>query len=294
MTPLAEIQWHIASMDELLDIVGAMRSLAGVRVQEAQRALPGIRSYADSMAAAIRGALLLLSEPLPETHEHRGHRALILCAAEHGFVGGFNERLIEAAEAVLSPSDLLFVLGARGAALAFERGRKVVWTRPMATRLAGTPDVINRLTNELYKRIIQGEISRVEVVFSRYHQRVAPTIERRLLLPLDATALSAKQPSQPALHNLEPRLLLEKLMAEYVFALLTEAAVESIASENAARFAAMESAHDNVTKELSALRQNARQARQTEITSELLDLITGAEAMQIETGGRSPRGIKQL
>ena len=67
-------------------------------------------------------------------------------------------------------------------------------------------------------------------------------------------------------------------MAEYVFALLTGAAVESIASENAARFAAMESARDNVTKKLSQLRQTARQARQSEITSELLDLITGAEA----------------
>jgi F-type H+-transporting ATPase subunit gamma len=292
MTPLAEIQWHIASMDELLDIVGAMRSLAGVRVQEAQRALPGIRSYAASMAAAIRGALLLLTEPMPETHQHRGHRALILCAAEHGFVGGFNERLIEAAEAVLRPSDLLFVLGSRGATLAIERGRKVVWTRPMATRLAGTPDAIDRLTNELYRRIIRGEISRVEVMFSRYHQGVASTIERRLLLPLDGPALSAKQPSQAPLHNLEPRLLLEKLMAEYVFALLTEAAVESTASENAARFAAMESAHDNVTRKLSTLRQSAHQARQTEITSELLDLITGTEAMQIETGGRSPRGIR--
>jgi len=69
-------------------------------------------------------------------------------------------------------------------------------------------------------------------------------------------------------------------MAEYVFALLTEAAVESIASENAARFAAMESAHENVSKKLAGLQENAHQARQTEITSELLDLMTGAEAMQ--------------
>jgi F-type H+-transporting ATPase subunit gamma len=70
-------------------------------------------------------------------------------------------------------------------------------------------------------------------------------------------------------------------MAEYLFALLMEAAVESIASENAARFAAMESAHDNVSKKLSRLRQDARQARQSEITAELLDLITGAEALTV-------------
>ena len=47
MTRLAELRGQIASMDELLDIVGAMRSLAGMRLQEAQRALPGIRRYAE-------------------------------------------------------------------------------------------------------------------------------------------------------------------------------------------------------------------------------------------------------
>lgn len=93
MTRLAEIQGHIASMSELLDIVGAMRSLAGMRVQEAQRALPGIRRYADAMAEAIGGGLLLTPSPASETPPDRRRRALVLCAAEHGFVGGFNEQL---------------------------------------------------------------------------------------------------------------------------------------------------------------------------------------------------------
>jgi F-type H+-transporting ATPase subunit gamma len=280
MTRLSEIQSHITSMDELLDIVGAMRSLAGMRVQESQHALPGIRSYAESMASAIGSALLLMPEPSRNEHGDHGRRALILCMAEHGFVGGFNERMLEAAETTLKSPDLLFVLGSRGAALAFERGRKIAWTRSMATRLAGAPDAVNRLTSELYARIARGEVARIEVMFSRYRQGATSTIERRLLLPLDTAALSAKQARQVPLHNLPPRPLLEKLMAEYVFALLTEAAVESIASENAARFAAMESARDNVGKKLAGLQENARQARQTEITSELLDLMTGAEAMQ--------------
>jgi F-type H+-transporting ATPase subunit gamma len=61
-------------------------------------------------------------------------------------------------------------------------------------------------------------------------------------------------------------LLLAKLIADYVFAILTEAALKSLASENAARFAAMGSAHDNVSKKLDELRQHARLARQSEIT----------------------------
>jgi len=280
MTRLADIQRRMAGMQELGNIVGAMRSLAGMRLQETQLALPGIRRYGESMAQAVGAALLLMPVPEVASRTHRGgSRAIILCTAEQGFVGGFNERLLEAALAVLESHDQFFVLGSRGAGLAFERGQHVSWSRALPTRVASVSDSINALTRSLYRRIARGEISRVEVMFGRYHQGRSSSIERRLLLPLDSESLVLLQPRQPGLHNLRPDLLLEKLVEEYVFALLIEAAVESIASENAARFAAMEAAHDNVLKRLSELSQEARVARQSEITSELLDLIVGAEAL---------------
>lgn len=282
MTRLAEIQARIGSMDELRDIVGAMRSLAGMRMQEAQHALTSVRRYAEAMATGLASTLPLMAGSMHEAPADRGRRALVLCTAEHGFVGGFNELLAEAAEAALEPGDALFVLGTRGAALALERRWPMVWTRPMATRLAGTSETVRLLSAELYTRIASVEISRVEVMFARTRQSGTPVVTRTLLLPLDLASLEAKQPRQPPLHNLKPIPLHEKLMVEYVFALLTEAAVESIASENAARFAAMQSAHDNVSKKLGKLRQEERVARQDEITTELLDLVIGAEALRSE------------
>ncbi|MGC1860996.1 MAG: F0F1 ATP synthase subunit gamma [Methylocystis sp.] len=282
MTRLAEIQAKIGSISELRDIVGAMRSLASMRLQESQRALPGIRSYGEAVAAGLASTLLLMREPEPSRAVAWERRALVLCAAEHGFVGGFNERLLAQAAAWLNPQDALLILGGRGAALATERLQRPTWTYPMATRCAGAPETVRRLLDELYGRIARGDISRVDVMFARYRQGSTPAIETRLLLPLDVALLSAKQPRQPPLHNLRPIPLHEKLMTEYVFALLIEAAVESIASENAARFTAMESAHDNVSKKLEQLGQEACQARQSEITTELIDLVTGAEAQSIE------------
>jgi F-type H+-transporting ATPase subunit gamma len=278
MTRLAEINGHIGSMASLREVIGAMRSLAGMRVQESQHALPGVRRYAHSVAEAI-GAALLLVPGAPQVPAGRGRRALILCAGEHGFVGAFNERLLEATGTRLEPTDLLFMIGSRGAAIASERGWKLAWTHPMASRVSGVPEVIDSLTHELYMRIVRGEIGRIELVSSRYRQGVAANIEHRLLLPLDTAALALTQPRQAPLHNLGSTQLLEALMAEYVFALLTEAAVESIGSENAARLAAMEAAHDNVEKKLDELQLAAREARQGEITEELLDLIAGAEAL---------------
>jgi F-type H+-transporting ATPase subunit gamma len=281
---LAEIESHIGSMVELREIVSAMRSLASMRVQDAQRMLPGIRRYAEIMAASIGAALLLIPEPRPIRGTARGRRALVLCTAEHGFVGGFNERMLDAGKASLGPDDALLVLGSRGAAAVQERGWPTAWTHSMATRPEGAPETTRRLTTELFRGIAAGELTRIEIIFAR-HRHGGATIEQHLVFPVDPASLAVARLPQPPLHNLPPSELLEKLVADYVFALLTEAAVESLASENAARFAAMQSAHDNVSKKLEQLWQNARQARQAEITTELLDLVAGTQAQE---PGNSP------
>jgi F-type H+-transporting ATPase subunit gamma len=280
MTRLAEIESHIGNMVELREIVGAMRSLASMRVQEAQHTLPGIRSYAQTMATGIGAALLLMPEPRATFGREQGRQALVLCTAEHGFVGAFNEHLLDAARASIAAGDLLFILGTRGGAAAEGRDWATAWAQSMATRPAGVPETIRALTAELYRRIGAGDVAQVAVMFARHRQTSGMTIERRLLLPVDPASLAPARWRQPPLHNLSPDDLLQKLIADYVFALLTEAAVESLASENAARFAAMQSAHDNVARKVEELRQEARQARQTEITAELLDLVTGVEAQK--------------
>jgi F-type H+-transporting ATPase subunit gamma len=288
MRRLADIESHIGSMSALSDIVGAMRALASMRIEEAHRALPGVRRYAEAMAAAIGSTLLLLPERTDGARQIGRRRALVLCAAEHGFVGGFNERLLAAADTVLGRRDLLFVLGSRGAALARERGRAIAWTQPMPTRLESAPEAVRHLTADLYPRIARGEVTQAEAMFARYRQGSAATVERRPLFPLDFTAFAVEPQHLPPLHNLTPAALLEKLVGEYIFALLTEAATESLASENAARFGAMEAAHRNVANKLEELRREAHQVRQDEITTELLDVVTGAEAIQGATAGPCP------
>jgi F-type H+-transporting ATPase subunit gamma len=155
----------------------------------------------------------------------------------------------------------------------------MLWAYPMATRPEGVPETIRHLTAELYGWIARGDLARIEVVFARHRQSTGTTIERNLLFPVDLTSFALTQRRLPPLHNLPSPTLLEKLIADYIFGLLTEAAIEALASENAARFAAMDSAHDNVSKKLEELRQEARQARQDEITTELLDLVTGTQAL---------------
>ena len=324
---LAEIERHVASMEELQRIVGAMRAIASMRMQEAVRALESVREYGDALAEAIHDAVAIAAE---ETHlidgggdssrhadatrvsaRRTARRAIVLFASEHGFVGGFNQRLLEAVESELTAMDTLMIVGSRGAAFAAERGRAATWSHPLATRLAGISETVRLLEEALLPRITRDEIVWAEVVFSRRRPSGEVAIERRRLFPLElgaaasgrhrrrrgllgpswasplrgreALARSALQIAPgdlvAPLHDLPAPDLLEKLTAEYMLAQLTEAATEALAAENAARFAAMESARDNVGRKLETLRLDASRARQEEVTTELLDLITGQQAL---------------
>lgn len=287
---LAEIEGRIANLTELSRIVGAMRSIASMRVQEATSALSSVRDYAGQLADGVRDALALAEElpTLPARSArpvrlgpHEERRVLVLYMSEHGFVGGFNERLMEAAESDLDASDTLLILGGRGAAHAEERGHHGAWSAPMATRLASIPESVRRLQAKLYPLIASGEIKRVDVIFGRYRRGVVADIERLRLFPLEFLDEQASDRSVVApLHDIPAAQLLERLTAEYLVAQLTEAATESLAAENGARFAAMEAASDNVSRKLEGLRLESSRARQEEVTTELLDLVTGEQALR--------------
>ena len=259
---LAEIERHVASMEELQRIVGAMRAIASMRMQEAVRALASVREYGNAVAQALHDALAIGSEearhgngasPADATAvpaRSTGRRAIVLFASEHGFVGGFNQRLIEVIESDIGANDVLIVVGSRGAAFAAERGHSAAWLHPLATRLAGIPETVRLLEQGLLPQIAREQIGRAEVVFSRYRRSGELAIERHRLFPVQLAAARGTRRGLVPLHDLPVPVLLEKLTAEYMLAQLTEAATEALAAENAARFAAMESARDNVGRKL--------------------------------------------
>jgi F-type H+-transporting ATPase subunit gamma len=317
---LVELERRLASLDELQRIVDAMRSIASMRVQEAARSLSSVRAYGMALEQAVRESLAIAIEqyrfragaPFPGgvgleagrparrlplgqgMRSGRARRALVVLTSEHGFVGAFNERLLDAAASEMSaaqgPAPLLMILGSRGAALAQDRDLNAAWTGPMATRLASIPETVRNLQERLYPLIASGAIARARVMFGRYQRTGAGSIEARSLFPLelaDGALRGAGEVGSPAgllakvppLHHLAASDLLEGLTAEYLLARLTEATIESLASENGARFAAMDSAHENVGRKLEQYRLAASRARQEEVTTELMDLVTGAQAV---------------
>jgi F-type H+-transporting ATPase subunit gamma len=279
MEELTRLRSRIDSISELLSVVHTMRALSAVRMRQANESLAGSREYAEVIGVAFADALALL-EPewqLPRPQGRGGHGLLVFCS-EHGFVGALNEVLIDHASAALDGGKL-FMVGTRGTLVASERGIEVSWQLPMTTRRDGIPVVARKIAAELYRRFEREEIDALDLVFARTSGVGSWTIEQQSLLPLDPEAFPVSQPNIPPLHYLPAGQLVERLAEEYFFAELTHGAMEALAGENTARVAAMGAAHDNIERKLDELRHAEANLRQEGITTELIDVITGSEAL---------------
>jgi F-type H+-transporting ATPase subunit gamma len=276
---LADVVTQIRNVQQLAAVVTAMRGIAASRAQQGRSLLAGIEAYTEVISGAIGQALSLMPTDGSAPAQSRAtERGLILFCAEQGFAGAFSERVLDAAMPDLERATT-FLIGTRGAAVANERGIRLAWTAPMATHVRAIPSFANRLADALYGRVADGTIARVDVVFSRSVPGGGIEIDRHSLLPIDLSRFARPIQSQPPLSTLAPRRLLERLATEYVYAQLCKAAMHAFAAENEARMMAMASAKTNIESKLAGLLQREHQLRQEEITTEIVELAAGAEAL---------------
>jgi F-type H+-transporting ATPase subunit gamma len=278
MSALSETQARIDSIAKLGAVVGAMRGIAATHVGKARAAMAGYQAYAKVVAAGLARAALIEEPEHSGLTPSQGDTGVIVFAAEHGFAGAFAERVLDATK--LPHRHRLFVAGARGLALAEQRGLSVHWSTPMASQVAAVEAVARRLADALYAQFAEGRLTRAEVVHARPIGAADFTIAQRSLLPVDLDEIGAPLASSPPLVNLAPRKLVELLVGEYIFAELALAALESFASENAARLATMESARLNIDLKLEELEGRERLLRQEQITAEVQDVVAGALASE--------------
>ncbi|MGO9607249.1 MAG: F0F1 ATP synthase subunit gamma [Candidatus Binataceae bacterium] len=278
-----EIATRVTSLNELLEIVAAIRAMAASQMQQALRSLEAIRDYSEEIREALsEAATLLPTDGVVESTPRPNKSGLVVFCAEHGLCGGFNEHPLRTAERARAASDgeiVLIVVGTRGAQICRERGLNPDLTLPMATHCAGVTGAARRVAAELYRMFSERGIAGVEVVYAQHAGAELARIERHRLLPLEVP-VAEKTPTQlPPLINLQPRRLFDDIVGEYFFAMLENAAMQSFFSENETRFRTMEAAHQNIENKSGDLAKLMQRLRQESVTTEILDLISGSAAL---------------
>lgn len=275
---LAEIEARSATARQLDAVIGAMRGIAAARSREAQRRLPGIRSSAATVGAAIGAVLTHGKEPVAHASgPDHGARIVITLCSEQGFVGSFNEQILDYARARLAcrPCELLLV-GTRGQIVAKERHLAFTWSSPAASHADDVSSLARRITDTLYVHLGNRPVDRVSVVHALPGVATASEIVEHYLIPFDFSRFQVSECAYPPLLTLPVERLLAGLVEAYVFVEIYEALMLSFAAESEARMRAMLAARTNVRETLDELTQSYRRVRQDEITADIAELATGA------------------
>lgn len=291
---LNDIESRIATVHQLSAVITAMRGVAAARSREARNRLDGIRAYARTIAMAIGTALTFLPEqarsdvlpvaaPGRPDGAGRGSHLIVALCAEQGFAGIFSEHVLESAERLQAASpraSALMLVGNRGLTVAAERKLAFSWSAAMASHVEQAPALASRIVDALYERLENDAVSQITLVYALPGSSALPEVVEEKLVPFDFGRMAPSPRATPPLVTLPPRLLLARLVEEYVFAALCAAVTLSFAAENEARMRAMIAARSNVATTLDSLVSRARQIRQEAITSEIVELVGGTVASQ--------------
>ena len=284
MAELRELQRKLESIDALEEIVQAMRNLAAVYVRRAEQTLEATRPYSSIVETALAEVLRRLPGSSRVQAGQDSGVALVF-SSDQGLCGTFNERIVgevvEFREA--HPGIPVMVVGLRGRELLRQKGIEPGLAVPAPTSLEGVRVEVREISRRLFGFVTERGADTLYFVYNRYVSMGAfeETVRRVLPPGKDQLAVDSESLSmafEPILSQ-PPECLLKALIEEYFFIQLFRALLESHASENGARLTAMSSASTNIDKRSAQLRKEYQTARQEAVTSELLDVVGGAEAM---------------
>lgn len=275
---------------ELQTLVKTMKVLAGLNIRQYERAAHAVGEYNHTIEMGLQIALRRLPEEAPR-QEAGCKLGAIVFGSDQGMCGQLNDMIAGHAEralkrlAVRRGEQRILAVGQRVAAALEDGGRAVCGTVEVPSSISGVGGTVH----ELLRRVEEWHLEQGVGTIVLFHCRLSSGVFYRArgdrLLPVDPEWIRSlrarKWPSRvlPA-SFLESERLYRSLIREFLFVSLFRALTESLASENAARLASMQVAERNIDDRMKELTAGFHHARQTAITSELLDIISGFEALK--------------
>jgi len=297
MASLESLRRNLDRTRDLKTVVKTMKSIAAVNVRHYERAVGSVNEYNQTVELGLRALLFDKAVPI-EVREGASSQTLgvLVFGSDQGMCGPFNERIVSFLQ-----EHLLKDAGGRiGAALAV--GERVVPYLKDAglpvegpINLPGAPDSVTWSVQEILLIVDEwrrsGKADRVEIFHNHPESGAAYTSQRQTLIPLDPRWLrEIRESPWPGrslpFHTMDFVDLFPALVRQSLLVRVYRAFVESLAAENASRFASMQSAEDNLEERIGELEASYRRQRQSMISEELFDVIAGFEALSEGKGVR--------
>lgn len=284
MPSLKAIRKRISSVRNTQKITKAMKMVSAAKLRRAQEAALAARPYAQKLTELLRSVAAATGDtahPLLRTVARPERVHLVIITADRGLCGAYNAAVIRQAETFLR-SD-----AGRGASLTIVGRKGVEYFRrrsaPIADRHVqiGGPSIglAREIAGKVASEFAEGRVDRVELLYSAFRSALSqvPTFETLFPVAVETAAEGAP----PLEYVMEPdrSSLLARLLPQLVEVRIYRALLEAVASEHAARMTAMDSATGNAAKMIFSLTLAMNRARQAAITKELMEIVSGAEAL---------------
>jgi F-type H+-transporting ATPase subunit gamma len=282
---------RIRSVQATKKITRAMELIAGSRIVKAQQRVAAAVPYSERITEVVKdlaaggagssSAFLKVRDEIRTT-------CYVAITADRGLCGGYNAGVLRATEGevkadVLATKNYVVVPVGRKAENYFRfRGYK---TSKSFTGFSDAPKyedakAIGQFVVDLF---LSGEVDRVELVYTRFVSSGRQEVVRRPLVPLEKEVVAGGDGKSASGGNYEfepdPDLILQTLLPRYVEARIYAALLNAAASEHAFRQRAMKSATDNAEELIKNLSRIMNRARQDSITTEIMEIVSGAEAL---------------
>ncbi len=292
MANLKDIRKRIATVKSTQKITSAMKMVAAAKLRRAQEAAEAARPYADKMNQVIGGLATRTDptmHPLLEARSAESNALVIIVSSDRGLCGGYNANIFRATDKFVrdrTASGLQLQVATIG-----RKSRQYFRKRPVEVD-RDFPGVIGHVSYAQAKaiggyateRFVSGEVDKVYLVYNRFISAIQYETEIEALLPLSLEDIVADDATADAISEyiFEPdeASLLAKMLPAHIEVKVLHALLEAEASEHSARMTAMDNATTNANDMIDSLTLTYNRARQAYITKELVEIVSGAEALQ--------------
>jgi F-type H+-transporting ATPase subunit gamma len=291
MATAREIRRRIRSVKNIAKVTGALEAVSASRVQKAQAQTFASRAYAsaalDIMVDIARHQDGTITHPLIEKRAEIRHVGVVLITSDRGLAGPYNTNIVREAvdfEKGQNTPVSYITVGRKGRDQMARRGAQIIaefGDVPAAPSILDITPIARTMVDDF----LGGSVDEVYVAYTGFVNtlRQEPTIRR--LLPVQPPPVEEEQRKEGSgleavyLFEPDPQSILDEILPRFIELVFFQAMLESLASEHSARMMAMRNATENANALVETLTLSYNKARQLAITSEILDIVGGAEAL---------------
>ena len=290
MSSLETLQKKIKTTTDLRDIVSTMKSLSSVSILQYDEAALSLKGYRKNIRDGFH-ALLKCRPMLSQPKQKNGKTLVVVIGSDNGLVGRFNKEILEQAqnslsERSVSKQDALFLTVGKRVAVLAENARVNLFAKyAISNSIKFVSSLSGTIIMRIYEAMQKHKVTQVEVFFHKREQGTSVSLEKIVLLPFSNRIFQElkKKPwktNNVPMVTLPTDVLVQELIKEYLMIAVSSALTYSLAAEHHTRMINMQNAEKNIDERLEAFNQEYQQKRQDSITEELIDVVSGSEAIK--------------